>query len=260
MPIDYTKIYTQMLQDLKPNADDHSVKVRQNGTTRHFIERLLQFESKSVFPYACTISPKSSLILKNKSLKSQYEILVNYIRQTMPLYSNKYMFIFEIYDDNINMHTHGFVNFRTAMDIKKFRKDARQFFNIKLKEREQDRLTHVKLLGNDEIARQRWIGYCYTEMEWALKNNFIPIYRWDDEYIKPIQHAKPQRAHSQAFIDLEPTCYIMTKSTHKQYVETYRELESESDDESEQETSKEYLEYLRLKSKFDKKTSSNFIL
>jgi len=261
MPIDYLKIYNQIIHSL--DADDLLVKVRPNNDTnclfRFNVAKLLRFESKNVYPYAVTLSPKSSPLLKNKSLKAQYDILHNYLCQTLSLYCNKYFFTFEIYSDNINMHCHGLMEFRTAMDIKKFRKDAREFFNIKLKEREQDRLTHVKLLGNDEEARQRWIGYCLKEMKWSLINGHNPIFRWDDAYIKTIEHPKPNRKQIQ-LTPREPIVRIMVPSTHKVYVETVMELESEEEDEPEQQTTREYLEYLRLKSKFEKKTSSNFII
>jgi len=261
MPIDYLKIYNQIIQSL--NADVPLVKVRPNNDTNYLfrfnVAKLLRFESKNVFPYAVTLSPKSSPLLKNKSLKAQYDIIHNYLCQTLSLYCNKYYFTFEIYSDNVNMHCHGLMQFRTANDIKKFRKDARQFFNIKLKEREQDRLTHVKLLGNDEDARKRWLGYCLKELKWSLTNGHNPIYRWDDEEVKPIEHPKPNRKHTK-LIELERPVYIIAPSTHKRYVEAVMELESEEEEQSEEQDGYEYSEYLRLKSKFEKKTSSNFIL
>lgn len=248
MPIDYLKIYKQLM------ADVLSVKVRQNLLP--YVQRLLQWESVEVFPYACTISPKSSPLLKHKPLLTQYNILSTFIKQTIPLYSNKYFFSFETYKDNENIHCHGFVNFRTLTDIKKFKKDNRQSFNISLKPHERDCLTDVKLLGNDETARKRWIGYCYKEMSWSLKNDIPPIYRWDDAYVKPIEHPKKKKVLKYEVLPIIRQSeeaplrkeYLEWKNNQSNYI-----LESEEEDESEQETTQEYLQYLRLKSKFEKK-------
>lgn len=245
--IDYCNIYDRLM------ADVILVKVRQNMVP--YVNRLIEWETDKVFPYAVTISPKSSPLLINKPLTTQYSILITYIKQTFPLYCNKYFFSFETYSDNVNIHCHGFVNFRTLQDIKKFRKDCRQSFNIQLKPHSKDNLTHVKLIGNDETARKRWIGYCYKEMEWSVINDIPPIYRWDDGYVKPIEYPKKNKiitsVADMSFINInsrqqfDPSMYY-TGCDHNT-------SESESESDTEHETTKEYLEYLRLKSKFEKK-------
>lgn len=254
MAIDYLKLYHDMIvfmtQPLK--ADDPLVKVRQ--ILMPYLERLLEWEKNSVFPYAVTISPKSSPHLQNKPLKTQYNLISTFIKQTMPLYSNKYYFTFETYADNINIHTHGFVNFRTLEDIRSFKKSNRQHFNISLKPRERDCLTDVKLLGNDEDARRRWIGYCYKEMYWSVKNDIPPIYRWDDLYVSHITH--PRKKKISKSIIYEPIIidsisrHSIRPPTRPPIIED--ELESEEETTKEiNESTKEFLEYLRLKVKFE---------
>lgn len=300
MPVDYLKIYHRMV------ADVPLVKVRQNSVDQqlvHYIDRLLLFRELKDNVYAFTISPKSSPLLKNKSIKAQYVLLVNYLRNTLPLYGNKYISIFETYSDNINLHCHGMLCFRTLDDIVKFKRDARQHFNIKLKERETDKLTHVKQLGYDLEARCRWIGYCYKELRWAIKNELMPIFRWDDEYIKPLEHPKPKRGCTQEYAEAlsveqqrqifneDPSSFLRmqekmkeitlesysdTRSIRKKsmgareynnwasaldFIEPEEEIETEdSSEEPDKFEELEYLQYMRLKDKFEKKTSSNFII
>lgn len=258
MPVDYLKIYHRMV------ADDLLVKVRQNSVSKllsFYIAKLLLFKDINSNVYAFTLSPKSSPILKNKPLKTQYDYLCNYLKHTLSLYGNKYISIFETYADNENLHCHGMISFRTLEDIKKFRKDARTHFNIKLKERESDKLTHVKQLGFDTEARCRWIGYCYKELKWAIENNLNPIFRWDDLYIAHVEHPKPKtKKHT---IDLfTPPIIQLTKSQERQeYIdwknsmaqEIY-DIESEEEEQTEEpQDIQEYLLYLKLKSKFEKK-------
>lgn len=253
MPIDYLKIYKQLM------ADVILVKVRPN--LMPYIERLLQWESNQVFPYACTISPKSSPLLRNKPLSIQYGILAAYIKQTMPLYSNKYFFTFETYSDNVNLHIHGFVNFRTLEDIRKFKRENRQMFNITLKPKQKDCLTHVKLIGNDETLRQRWIGYCYKEMAWSIKSDIPPVYRWDDAYVKPIQHPNKKKKN---IVKYESLPFVRSFEEHplrKEYLEWkkkqplmfhYNNTELEEAEESSEEDYSDYTLYLNLKQKYEK--------
>jgi len=252
--IDYITLYDRL------RADDILVKVRPFLTP--YIGRLLQWESSAVFPYAVTISPKSSPLLKKQPLLTQYSILSNYIKQTLPLYSNKYFFTFETYSDNENIHCHGFVNFRILQDIKKFRQDCRQSFNIILEPHSKDILTHVKLVGNDPTARHRWIGYLYKEMEWSIQNYIPPIYRWDDAFVKPIEHPKKTKktivepvpiAQYIQINNTEPLREFHIGSIYNREPDEPYIMESETDSEPEVETTREYLEYLRLKSKFEKK-------
>lgn len=278
---DYSNVYNRMMDDYMAGAD-LSVKGPKNfiaqsamkspnylmDSINYYISHLCRWHTPSVFPYSFTLSPKSSPLMKGKSISQQYSILVAYLKQTLPLYSNKYFMTFETYTDNINLHVHGYMQFRTIDNIKKFRKDAREHFNIKLKQREKDPLTHIKLIGNDEEQRKRWTGYLYKEMVWAIKNNLNPICRWDDEFIEPITVFKQKKPTKYSMSDILPIItlerdeaaearialihlYAPNTNIHKTQ-EAPIELESETDDEPESDFYEDYNLFLRLKNKYEK--------
>jgi len=244
MPVDYLKLYYSL------RADVSLVKVR--PSVLPYVERLFEWEGSNVFPHAVTISPKSSPILMSHSLPKQYQILINFLKQTLPQYSNKYFFSFETYSDLTNLHAHGFVNFRTLTDITHFKKQCKSFFYIKVKPKARDKLTDVKLLGNDEDARRRWIAYCYKEMDWSIRNDIPPIYRWDDDYVQPIVILKPEKKKriECTLIQSQFKLYDVKPPRKVEIIEEY--IESESEDENNEDDS-EYLLYLRLKSKYENK-------
>lgn len=264
--IDYLNLYNLMLgePDSLVKGSQNSMDSSDESSLSFYINQLRRWEASSVFPYSFTLSPKSSPLLKNKSSHQQYSLIQSWLRQVLPLYSNKYFMTFETYSDNVNLHVHGFMQFRILDNITKFKRDAKQHFNIKLQKREKDPLTHIKLIGNDFDQRKRWIGYIYKEMQWALKNHLNPIFRWDDLYIQPILSIKTTKKKQTICLSSSDTYYSHRQSScggcnncHKckppKINIIWEELESETEEQPEQITTTQYLLYLKLKSQFENK-------
>jgi len=245
--IDYLKIYNDIVNPCGV-ADVSLVKVRQ--ILEPYVSRLIEWNKPSVFPYALTISPKSSPLLKNKSIKAQYDIMTAFMRQTFPKYCNKYFTTFELYHCGEYIHAHGLINFSTLESIKVFKKEVKQFFNIQTKKGETDKLNHVKLLGNDDEARKRWMGYMLAEMSYSVKLEFPPIFRWDDTYFKPL--ALPKKTKSIFYIPDMTFIKVIEQPPYKrpEVEEIVMESESEEDAPYEDFNHTEYLEYKRLKEKY----------
>lgn len=230
-----------------------------------YVSHLLRWYTSFVFSYSFTISPKSSHVLKNKSLRFQYELISNFIRMMLPKYSNKYFVVFELYADNENMHCHGFTQFRTLDNIKLFKREVRLYFNLQTDDsRKKAPLTHVKSIGYDPDAQKRWIGYLSKEMAYMTRERYTPIYRWDDMTVPPIlQKSKPVKI--KRFLPVQPAYpdphWVLLNLQHfhgftnalplRFHHQNDDELESEEEEEEEEDFT-DYTLYLNLKKKFEK--------
>jgi len=169
----------------------------------YYADHLLRWHTNKIFPYSFTISPKSSPLIRLKKPLEQYQFMVNFLRQTLSKYSNKYFVTFEMYADNENIHCHGFTQFRTIDNIRLFRKEVKQFYNLTTdKNKKVSPLTHVKSIGYDEDAQKRWIGYLSKEMEYMIKESFTPVYRWDDDSVEPIRSKTKSKKTNNIFIPM----------------------------------------------------------
>lgn len=152
----------------------------------YYISKLKHWTNDPMpFSYSITISPKSSPILKNKPLTTQYMLLSNILKGILSEFKINYFLTFETYVDGTDLHCHGFFTISKLTDLPKIKKEIRSKLNISLKEKgikKKDVCNYFRLMGADEDSIKRWTGYCYKEMNYMVNNNFSPIYRYDHTF------------------------------------------------------------------------------
>jgi len=181
LKIDYSKYFDTLkgrstLGERTPDFTPHT----------YYADHLLRWHTNKLFSYSFTISPKSSPLIRTMKPLQQYQFMLNFLRQSLPKFTNKYFVTFEMYSDNENLHCHGFTQFRTIDNIRLFKKEVKMFYNLNQDKNKKAPVAHVKSIGYDEDAQKRWIGYISKEMNYMIKESFTPIYRWDDNDVPKI--------------------------------------------------------------------------
>lgn len=214
---DYSKYYDTLKgrSSLGERTPDFSPQIT------HYSDHLLRWHSNSnsIFPYSFTISPKSSPLIRQMKPLAQYQFMVNFLRQSLPKFTNKYFVVFEMYSDNENIHCHGFTQFRIIDNIRLFKKEVKIFYNLNQDKNKVSPLTHVKSIGYDEEAQRRWIGYMSKEMKYMIDQNFTPIYRWDDDTVEPIKIItayKKKKLFTPPEYDLKERCIFIPRPLAKE--------------------------------------------
>lgn len=178
---DYMKLYDDMMQDWRSFLGERTPKTKELREFRlpfHYIGKMLYFDDSSIYSYSFTVSPKSSPAIKDMTLKAQYNFMVNSLKDILSRYNINYYITFELYEDNFDMHCHGFLTFSRLVDIANIKRDIRAIYKMpKLKQGEKNILCHIKPIGYDEDQQKRWIGYCYKDLTFMCKNDFTPMYR-----------------------------------------------------------------------------------
>lgn len=178
---DYLTYYQSLLG--RSSFGERTPDFTLNNPHTYYADHLLRWHTNKLFSYSFTISPKSSPLIRQRKSLEQYQFMVNFLRQCLPKFSNKYFVTFEMYADNENLHCHGFTQFRIIDNIRLFKKEVKMFYNLNQDRNKKAPVAHVKSIGYDEDAQKRWIGYISKEMEYMIKESFTPIYRWDDDEI-----------------------------------------------------------------------------
>lgn len=230
---------------------------------QYYREKFDYFMRKDIYSYSITISPKTSPLLKNKSLKQQSILLTNAIKSILGTYEINYCLTYEDYADRENLHLHGFITLPRLDDISKLKRELRTYFQMPpLKTRARDAFSKIDPCGYDMDSKNRWLGYCIKQMRYSIEQGWTPFFRIDDKFKISNTLRKPKlKKDKMITIEEVPQCFINIKDYEPQNeLEEYNnsphiEIESEADtteDEMDEETKKEYAEYIRLSNKFNK--------
>jgi hypothetical protein len=104
--------------------------------------------------------------------------MLNSLKHILAPHNINYYITFELYEDNLDMHCHGFLTFSKLTDIALIKRDLRQIYRMpKLKQGEKNVLVHIKPIGLDTDQQKRWIGYCYKDLNYMIKQTYTPMYR-----------------------------------------------------------------------------------
>lgn len=240
---DYLKLYNIMMEKwrsflgVRTPLQDAPLGV--SSLPFHYISKKLYFDNSQIYSYSFTVSPRSSIAIKDLSLKQQYDFMLNSLKAILSKYIINYYITFELYEDNHDMHCHGILTFSKLTDIANIKRDIRTVYRMpKLKQGEKNALVHIKPLGYDEDQQKRWIGYLYKDLDFMCKNDFTPMYKIIEGYkvsdtiIKPKMHER-----------------IILLPTEEQIEEAREHLKNKQDEKDRA----EFLLYEKLKLKFEKK-------
>lgn len=246
---DYHKLYVKMMDDLTKWRSFLGERTPQDqarkgsGLPYHYVEKKLYFDNSNIYSHSFTVSPKSSSVIKDQPLDFQYNFMLNSLKAILSKYDINYYITFELYEDNLDMHCHGFLTFSKLVDIANVKRDIRAVYKMpKLKQGEKNILCHIKTIGYDEDQQKRWCGYLYKDLHFMCKQNYTPMYKFLDG-LKISDHIKKPKQYQPKII-VNDEEYINQLHQEKQNRELLKLRE-------------EYLLYEKLRFKFEKKPLEN---
>lgn len=207
----------------------------------YYIQKKLFFDNSSIYSHSFTVSPRSSPLIQNKPLKTQYTLMKNALKDILGKYTSNYYITFEMYEDNLDIHCHGFLTVSSVSHIALIKKEIRSFYQFpKLQRGEYNSTVHTKPIGFDVDQQKRWVGYLYKDLEFMIKNDYLPMYRFTGGKITTTEISKP-KPKQKTFID-EDELELYEQQLQKVAYE--KELA-------------EFKLYEKLKAKFEKKPLEN---
>lgn len=240
---DYLKLYDDMCLKWRsflgvrtPIDDAHRVS---SSFPSHYVSKILHFDNPEIYSYSFTVSPKSSIAIKGKSLKEQYNFMLNSLKEIFSRYSVSYYITFELYEDAHDIHCHGILTFSKLQDIATVKREIRKIYRMPtLKQGQKNVLCHIKAMGYDTDQQKRWIGYCYKDLTFMCKNGYTPIYKIIDGVTggNSIEAPRQYKKHTIILDDED--------------IEEVKQADKNKQAEKERE---EYLLYEKLKKKFENK-------
>lgn len=148
-------------------------------TTEFYKEKCHNFINCNNQLYAFTLSPKSTPLMKHKSIVQQRAIVIKVLDEVFTEYEIDYFIVFELYKDLENIHCHGFIQIKYITHIAKIKRDLRQKFykGNPPTTHKKCPLTHIQSQGIDNESRERWNEYLFKEQDEMIRNAYPPIWR-----------------------------------------------------------------------------------